>query len=209
MSPAISDAFAHMDETSALEFESSEPPQYENELQLGFTVTQMADRVEALLKSIGLVDHFSPIVYILAHGSSSANNPHHGAHDCGACSGRPGSVNARIFSLMANHSEVRNLLSVRGIRIPEQTCFIGGMHDTAADEIRFFDVEKLNWLNGQWIKALSPAELLNTLLAWKADRKMLEDIAAAIQPRINLLSEAVNWAGFYFNQFPQVSKKQF
>ena len=23
-----------------------------------------------------------------------------------------------------------------------------------------FDVEKLNWLNGQWIKGLSPAELL-------------------------------------------------
>ncbi|NNH34801.1 glutamate--tRNA ligase [Acinetobacter sp. NIPH 2377] len=72
-----------------------------------------------------------------------------------------------------------------------------------------FDVEKLNWLNGQWIKALSPAELLNTLLAWKSDRKILEDIAAAIQPRINLLSEAVNWAGFYFNQFPQLSKEQF
>jgi uncharacterized protein YbcC (UPF0753/DUF2309 family) len=144
MSPAISDAFAHMDETCALQFESSEPPQYENELQLGFTITQMADRVEALLKSIGLVDHFSPIVYILAHGSSSANNPHHGAHDCGACSGRPGSVNARVFSLMANHSEVRKLLAFRGIRIPEQTSFIGGMHDTAADEIRFFDVEKLS-----------------------------------------------------------------
>ncbi len=42
-----------------------------------------------------------------------------------------------------------------------------------------FDVEKLNWLNGQSIKGLSPAELLDTLLAWKADRKMLEDMAAA------------------------------
>lgn len=72
-----------------------------------------------------------------------------------------------------------------------------------------FDVEKLNWLNGQWIKALSPAELLNTLLAWKSDRNTLEAIAAAIQPRINLLSEAVNWAGFYFNQFPTLSKEQF
>ncbi len=72
-----------------------------------------------------------------------------------------------------------------------------------------FDVEKLNWLNGQWIKALSPSDLLDTLLNWKADRKMLEEIAAAIQPRINLLSEAVNWAGFYFNQFPQLSKEQF
>ena len=72
-----------------------------------------------------------------------------------------------------------------------------------------FDVEKLNWLNGQWIKAMTPAQLLNTLLNWKADRTQLEAIAAAIQPRINLLSEAVNWAGFFFNQFPSITKEQF
>lgn len=72
-----------------------------------------------------------------------------------------------------------------------------------------FDVEKLNWLNGQWIKALSPAELLDTLLAWKADRAKLEEIAAAIQPRINLLSEAVNWSAHYFNHFPTLNKEQF
>jgi Glutamyl- and glutaminyl-tRNA synthetases len=72
-----------------------------------------------------------------------------------------------------------------------------------------FDVEKLNWLNGQWIKGLTPGQLLDTLLAWKSDRNTLEEIAAAIQPRINLLSEAVNWAGFYFNQFPTLSKEQF
>ncbi len=48
-----------------------------------------------------------------------------------------------------------------------------------------FDVEKLNWLNGQWIKALNHLlKLLDTLLAWKADRAKLEEIAAAIQPRI-------------------------
>lgn len=72
-----------------------------------------------------------------------------------------------------------------------------------------FDVEKLNWLNGQWIKALSPAELLDTLLTWKADRAKLEEIAAAIQPRINLLSEAVNWSAHYFNHFPTLNKEQF
>lgn len=72
-----------------------------------------------------------------------------------------------------------------------------------------FDVEKLNWLNGQWIKALSPAELLDTLLAWKADRAKLKEIAAAIQPRINLLSEAVNWSAHYFNHFPTLTKEQF
>lgn len=179
MSPAISDAFAHMDETSALQFESSEPPQYENELQLGFTVTQMADRVEALLKSIGLVDHFSPIVYILAHGSSSANNPHHGAHDCGACSGRPGSVNARVFSLMANHSEVRKLLAVRGIIIPEQTSFIGGMHDTAADEIRFFDVEKLS----ESVKEFHHSKLNNFHYALELNAKERSRRFASIQTK--------------------------
>ena len=72
-----------------------------------------------------------------------------------------------------------------------------------------FDVEKLNWLNGQWIKSLTPAALLDRLLNWKSDRATLEDIAAAIQPRIQLLSEAVNWAGFFFNQFPTLDKAQF
>jgi glutamyl-tRNA synthetase len=56
---------------------------------------------------------------------------------------------------------------------------------------------------------LTPEQLLDSLLSWKSDRQTLEDIAAAIQPRINLLSEAVNWAGFYFNHMPQISKEQF
>ncbi|MFV5613471.1 glutamate--tRNA ligase family protein, partial [Acinetobacter baumannii] len=72
-----------------------------------------------------------------------------------------------------------------------------------------FDVEKLNWLNGQWIKGLTPGQLLDRLLTWKSDRSTLEDIAAAIQPRINLLSEAVNWAGFYFNHMPQITAEMF
>lgn len=68
-----------------------------------------------------------------------------------------------------------------------------------------FDVEKLNWLNGQWIKALSPAQLLDTILSWRNNRQQLEQIAAAIQPRINTLSEAVEWAGFFFNRVPKIS----
>ncbi len=68
-----------------------------------------------------------------------------------------------------------------------------------------FDVEKLNWLNGQWIKALSPAQLLDTILNWRDNRQQLEQIAAAIQPRINTLSEAVEWAGFFFNRVPKIS----
>lgn len=72
-----------------------------------------------------------------------------------------------------------------------------------------FDVDKLNWLNGQWIKAMTPSELLNTLLNWQNNRDKLEQIAAAIQPRINLLSDAVTWSSLFFNHMPNLSTTQF
>lgn len=143
MSPAISNAFAHMSPVGKLSIENKNLADRENNLQIGFTITEMANRVEALLNGIGLKNNFAPIIYIVAHGSSSANNPHHGAHDCGACSGRPGSVNSRVFSAMANHAQVRAILTERGINIPESTQFLGAIHDTAADEIEFYDLEIL------------------------------------------------------------------
>ncbi len=103
----------------------------------------MVARVEGVLKSIGLVKDFAPLVYAFGHGSSSVNNPHYAAYDCGACSGRPGSVNARVFSYMANHAKVREILRTKGIEIPETTLFVGALHDTSRDEMVFFDEDKL------------------------------------------------------------------
>ncbi|MEZ5043144.1 MAG: DUF2309 domain-containing protein [Saprospiraceae bacterium] len=147
MSPAISDAFAHMNINGKLTIENTDPNHKENGLQIGYTIEEMAQVVAPLLKGIGMVDHFAPLVYVMAHGSSSANNPHHGAHDCGACSGRPGSVNARVFAFMANHPKVRAILSVQGLEIPTETQFLGGMHDTASDEIAFYDEDLLTFEN--------------------------------------------------------------
>lgn len=146
MSPAISDAFAHMNIDGQLQIENK-GLQMENGLNLGFTVTEMAFRVENLLRGVGMIKDFAPIFYVVAHGSSSANNPHHGAHDCGACSGRPGSVNARVFSFMANHPEVRAILAKNGLIIPDETQFVGALHDTASDEIAFYDVSILSTKN--------------------------------------------------------------
>ncbi len=144
MSPAISNAFTHMSSTGKLHYENKSNDKLENGLQIGFTIAEMAIRVENLLRGIGMIENFASIFYVVAHGSSSANNPHHGAHDCGACSGRPGSVNSRVFSAMANNTEVRKILSNNGLIIPEETQFIAALHDTASDEICFYDTEILS-----------------------------------------------------------------
>lgn len=144
MRPDISNAFAHMNRYGQLKIENDSLEDLENGLQVGYTIEEMADIVEGILQGIGLSEDFAPIVYIIAHGSSSANNPHHGAHDCGACSGRPGAVNARVFAFMANHSKVRSVLEERGISIPSGTWFVGAMHDTASDEIAYYDLNDLN-----------------------------------------------------------------
>lgn len=144
--PATATSFNHMDKVSSLTVEHKHH-HFEDGLQVGFTVEEMATRVENLLKSIGMVHDFSTLVYVVGHGSSSVNNPFYAAYDCGACSGRPGSVNARVLCAMANHQQVRQLLLQRGISIPEETQFIGALHDTTRDEIAFYDEEELTPFN--------------------------------------------------------------
>ena len=72
-----------------------------------------------------------------------------------------------------------------------------------------FDIEKLSWLNGEWLRALTPEQLKHKILDWASDSDKLTAIAAAIQPRINLMSDAVNWAGFYFQNLPEISSDDF
>jgi uncharacterized protein YbcC (UPF0753/DUF2309 family) len=147
MSPAISDAYSHMDKKSVLTIENKNTSDVENGLQIGYTLDEMCARAEGFLRGIGLITHFAPIIYVMAHGSSSANNPHHGAHDCGACSGRPGATNARVMAYILNHKEVREVLASKNIIIPGQIQFIGSMHDTAADVIGYYDETILNEKN--------------------------------------------------------------
>lgn len=139
----IADAFGHMDMNGKLLIECGDPDYRENGLQVGYTVPEMVVVVETLLTGIGLTGRFADVVYVVAHGSSSANNPHHGAHDCGACSGRPGAPNARVFAFMANHPEVRSALAGRGLIIPDSSKFLAAMHDTASDEIGYYDLDTL------------------------------------------------------------------
>ncbi len=142
--PSTSYSFRHMDRNARLNIEYDNKGNQEGGLQAGFTDTEMADRMEGLLRSIGLIDINTPFVYFVGHGASSINNTHYAGYDCGACSGRPGSVNARVAAYMCMKKEVRDILRERGIHISKNTCFIGALHDTTRDEIEFFDTDILS-----------------------------------------------------------------
>ena len=108
-------------------------------LWVGYSVAEMADVVENCLRTIGLVDGFCEIVLVVGHGSSSLNNPHGSAYDCGATGGGRGGPNARAFAAMANHTKVRELLAARGVRVPATTWFVGSYHNTCDDSMAWHD----------------------------------------------------------------------
>lgn len=121
----------------------SDPEPSQEPSGIGYQLPEMADIVERTLRDIGLTSEFAPLVVIVGHGSSSLNNPHESAHDCGACGGNRGGPNARAFVRMANEPQVRELLRRRGFELPANTVFLGAYHNTCDDALVFFDVDRL------------------------------------------------------------------
>jgi hypothetical protein len=94
---------------------------------------------ESILRGMSLVVTFAPIVVIVGHASSTRNNPHAGALDCGACSGNSGEVNARAAAALLEEPAVREGLARRGIDVPRATRFVAAVHDTTTDELELLD----------------------------------------------------------------------
>jgi uncharacterized protein YbcC (UPF0753/DUF2309 family) len=114
-------------------------------LSSGYTRDEMVNVVANVLTTMGLRDNFCSLVLIVGHGSSSLNNPHEAAHDCGATGGGRGGPNARAFAQMANDPRVRELLQARGLRVPETTWFLGAYHNTCDDSMTYYDEQLVPW----------------------------------------------------------------
>ena len=109
----------------------------------GFTPEQRIKSAEIVFNAMSLKDNFARIVLLCGHGSTTVNNPYASALDCGACGGHTGEANARIAADMFNDPSVRTGLKERGIFIPDDTWFIGGLHDTCTDEITLYNTDRV------------------------------------------------------------------
>ncbi len=109
-------------------------------IRYGMNTEERAAIVSTILKMGGVVGPFPKFVFIIAHGSTSSNNPFRNAYGCGACSGRAGIPNSRVFCKLANDPEVRSILSKDyKINIPNETKFISCYHDTTSDDILVYN----------------------------------------------------------------------
>jgi uncharacterized protein YbcC (UPF0753/DUF2309 family) len=124
-----------------LERQEAEPGPHNG--AVGYTVAEMTAIAERQLRDMGLTSGFARLVLIHGHGSHSMNNPHESAHDCGACGGAVGGPNGRAIAQMLNDPRVRAGLAERGLRVPDETVFVGGLHNTCNEYIKYFDLDRL------------------------------------------------------------------
>ncbi len=126
-----------------LRLERTQPDPGSENGHLGFTVAEMTDIGERLLRDMGLTSGFARLLIFIGHGSDSLNNPHNSAYNCGACGGSAGGPNARAMAQILNDPRVRERLARRGLTVPAETVVVGGYHNTCDDSVVFFDLDRV------------------------------------------------------------------
>lgn len=104
-----------------------------------FDLKSRIDGAEMILRAMSLTNGYARLVLLVGHGANVTNNPYASALHCGACGGYSGDVNARLLARLLNEKDVRLGLAARGIDVPDDTLFVGAMHDTTTDAVTLFD----------------------------------------------------------------------
>jgi uncharacterized protein YbcC (UPF0753/DUF2309 family) len=158
-------------------------------------VGQAAALAAGVLRAMGMIEGFAPLVLLCGHGGQSANNPHAAGLDCGACGGRSGEVNARALAALLNDPAVRAALAAEGIRIDAGCWFVAGLHNTTTDEVALFDLDLVPAEQRARLERLQTA-LAHAGAAVRAERAPGLGLAAAEPARLleALRRRASHWA---------------
>lgn len=73
-----------------------------------------------------------------------------------------------------------------------------------------FDVEKLSWLNGLYLREdYNDEELIAELVKWAFNSDYVKQIMPQLRPRIEMLSDIAPLASFFFSGMPKVTKADY
>ncbi|WP_251976835.1 glutamate--tRNA ligase [Salinicola avicenniae] len=73
-----------------------------------------------------------------------------------------------------------------------------------------FDLDKLTWLNGVYIREdLDDAALLQALRTWAFNETYVSQILPQVRPRISTLSDVMPLAGHFFSGLPDIREESF
>ncbi|MGO2132492.1 MAG: glutamate--tRNA ligase [Halomonas sp.] len=73
-----------------------------------------------------------------------------------------------------------------------------------------FDLEKLTWLNGLYIREdLDDAALMKALMEWAFNERYVSEILPQVRPRVETLSEVIPLAGHFFSGLPAIQASDF
>lgn len=72
-----------------------------------------------------------------------------------------------------------------------------------------FDVEKLSWLNGLWLRDLSDEEFLSTLMDWTFNREYVMRLLPQLRSRVETLGQVAERGAFCFTGLPAIEARTF
>ena len=72
-----------------------------------------------------------------------------------------------------------------------------------------FDIEKLNWLNGEYLRALSPEEFTNRALAWITAGDRLQSLVPLIQERTERFADIAPQVDYLIGDRAEVTEADF
>ena len=72
-----------------------------------------------------------------------------------------------------------------------------------------FDFEKLQWLNGEWMRSLPMDKLFERLQTWALNADYLEQVAPLVLPRARTFSDLFQVATPLFNGYPAIAADDF